>query len=421
MHMRGVRVWLAVLLVLGLGLAACGGDDGDTASGDSTEDSGGTETASEDESDGGDEPDGGEEPSGEPIKIGLVWPQTGPVARTGEQVRNAAQLAIDEVNGSGGIDGRPLEMLVYDTESNPEKAAQETQRAISEDGVVAIVGPHSTSEALAMVDISEREQVPTLGNSAATPAITEGKEFTFRVQSVTPDIAAGLVELAQDQGAETAVLLYDSGGFGLASGPLVEESAEAAGLELVEVIEYPLDGTDYSAEVATILRADPDVVLISGSSGADHGLFAKQMVEQGLTVPFLGFSPISFEDAVTVQAGAYDQLEGVYTLQTVDTQKPQYKEFHEAYNANFDEEEVLPEMVPQTYDAIMLLADALKASGGEGGQALADALRDLEPREGVGGRAGAMQDFSEGDHDVYTQGEYLVPYRFEGGQLVQAN
>jgi branched-chain amino acid transport system substrate-binding protein len=316
------------------------------------------------------------------------------------------------------VDGKQLELESYDTKLDPATAAQQAQRAISQDKVDALLGPYTTSEALAVADIAENAKVVNFNYSAATPAITEGKKYVFRTSPLTTDLAIGMMQLAQALGATNGALLYDSGGFGLGAKDPVEAAAASEGVTLADSIEYPAGASDVSAQITAAAKGDPGAVFIAGSAGAEYGLTAKAMVEQGLEVPLIGFSPILVPDAVKIAGGAYDVLPGVYTLQCVDVSKPQYTELFDAYNAEFDEVPVLTEQVVQAAAAVDWLAAGFEETKGEAGEALATALENLPARETYGGLAGSEQQFSADDHDGYGEG-YLVPYKVEDGKPVQ--
>jgi branched-chain amino acid transport system substrate-binding protein len=362
---------------------------------------------------------GGEE-SGDTIKIGLLTPLTGPVAQNAEQQRNAAEMWVDQINEDGGIDGKKVELTVYDTKLDPATATQQAQRAISQDKVVALIGPYSTSEALAVADVVERSKVVNINNGAATEAITADREYVFRTSPLTGDLTTGMMQTAKALGSTKGVLLYDNGGFGLGAKDPLEAAAEAEGVELTGSIEYPLGAADVSAQITAAAQGDPEAVFIAGSAGADYGLIAKAMVEQGLDVPLIGFSPVVVPDAVRIAGEAYNELPGVYLLQCVDTQKQGYIDLLEDYNANFEEVDNLPEQVVQTISALEWLNVALAETGGEGGEVLVTALESLPEMEVPSGRDGVTQSFTADDHDGYGD-DYLVPYKIEGGKPVQVD
>lgn len=361
-----------------------------------------------------------EVPDGEPIKIAVIIPLTGASAKTAEQMQHGAELAVEEINTGGGIAGRPLELLIYDDELAPEKATTEAQRAITRDGVTAIVGAQSSGEALAIREIAERSEIPFITSSATVEAVTEGATYTYRIAPLLTDYANGVVDIGMTIGLEDPSIAHDSGGAGILLRDLFTSRAAEVGLDLAgDPVEYELNGTDMSAQVAAIASQNPDGVLIGGSAGGDHGLFARTMVEQGLNVPLIGFSPILVDDAIAIGGDAYAELPSVYSLQNVDQNKAEFVSFREAYFGEFGEAD-LTEHPAQTYDAVQMLADSLTVTDGEGGAALAEALDGLEPYNGASGREGAMIDFTVDNHDGF-QGAYLVAYQMNGREAVQAD
>jgi branched-chain amino acid transport system substrate-binding protein len=358
--------------------------------------------------------------SGDPVKVAVIVPLTGASAKTAEQMENAAELAVQEVNADGGIDGRPLEIQVYDDELKPENAAREAQRAITRDGAVAIIGAQSSGEALSIREVVERAEVPFITSSATVEAITKDAEYTYRIAPLLTDYANGVVDIGKATGLKKPAVVHDSGGAGVLLKDLFIARAKEAGVTLAGApIEYPLNGTDMSAQVAAAAAQNPDGVLIGGSAGGDHGLMAKTMAEQGLNVPFIGFSPILVDDAVAIGGEAYAKLPAVYSLQNLDQNKREFQDFKTAYTEEFGEAD-LTEHPAQTYDAVKILALALEETGGEGGAALKDALNETSSYEGASGREGAAIAFSADRHDGF-QGKYLVAYKMEGPEAVQAD
>ena len=382
----------AAALLLAVSLAACG----NSSSGDDEGSGGGT------------------------VTIGLLSPLTGGIAQTAEIQRNAVQLRVDQINDDGGVDGKKIELKVYDTKLDPAVATQQAQRAISQDKVTALIGPWTSTEALAVGEVVERAKVVEINSSAAAEAITEGKNYIFRTSPLTRDLTKAMVQMGSESGAASGALLHDNSSFGLGAKEPIETAAKAADFNLVDSVEYPLGATDVSAQVAAIAKNDPGVVFIAGGGGAEYGLIAKAMVEQGLNVPLIGFSPLISADAIKIAAGAYDTLPGAYTLGCLDSSKPQYKEFLEQYKEKYGEVGALPEQVLQAVDALDWIAKGLEESGGKGGDCLATALTKLPAAESLSGRAGAEQQFTADDHDGYGEA-YLVPYKVENGAPVQSD
>jgi branched-chain amino acid transport system substrate-binding protein len=357
---------------------------------------------------------------GSPVLVAVVLPLTGASAKTAEQMANAAKLAAAKVNADGGIGGRPLEIKVYDDQLKPENATQEVQRALTRDRAIAVVGAQSSGEALAIREVVERSKVPFITSSATVEAITKGATYTYRIAPVLTDYANGVVDIAKAIGLKDPAVVHDSGGAGVLLKDLFLARAKADSLPLAGApIEYELNGTDMSAQVSAAAKHKPDGVLIGGSAGGDHGLVAKTMVEQGLNVPLIGFSPILVSDAVKIGGDAYKKLPAVYSLQNLDQQKPSFKDFQARYTAKYGAAD-LTEQPAQTWDSIMVLAQALSKTAGKGGDALKDALNGTSAYEGVSGRAGTAIQFSATRHNGF-EGKYLVAYKMNGPKAVQSD
>ena len=187
--MRQFTTSMAVIALLSLSVAACGGGSTGT--------------------------------DAESIKVGVLLPLAGPVAQTAGLMKNVAEMTAAQINAAGGVDGKNIDIEVYDTKTDPaEAAAKQAQRAIAQDKVTALIGAFTTPETLAVADVAERSKVVLIAPSAATPAITADKKYVFRTAPVTGDLAEGMMQVAKALGDTNGALMYDSGGLGLgAKGP----------------------------------------------------------------------------------------------------------------------------------------------------------------------------------------------------------
>lgn len=361
---------------------------------------------------------GGSSSSADEIPVAVVIPLTGATAETAAQMKNAATLAAKEINDAGGVDGSKIKLTFYDDELTPEGATREAQRAITRDGAIAVIGAQSSGEGLAIREVAERNKVPFITSSASAESITIGAKYTFRIGPKLTDYANYVVDFAKSRGSVKPAVLHDSGASGLLLTKLFTAHADEIGLKLAAApIEYPINATDVSSPIATAGKNSPDAVIIGGAGGGDHGLVARTMVEQGLDVPLFGFSPILYKDAISVAGDAYSKLPGVYSVQTLDETKPEFKEFAARYAAEFGKSS-LPEQAAQTYDAVNVMAAALKVTKGKGGAALATAIEDLDAYTGAAGKTGALIEFSADRHDGF-EGKYLVGYKMNGAVAEQ--
>lgn len=364
----------AALLVAGaMTLTACGGSDGGS----------GGSSGSDDDA----------------IVIGMLAPLTGAAAVTGEQMADVVKMAVEEINADGGVDGRDLELKVYDDKLTADDAAKAAQRAITVDKVTALVGTLASASALAVREVAERNEVPFLVPAASATEVTEGSEYVYRVTVDIEQLATATIGIAQPLKAQSVALLYDNGAVGQGYAEIATDQAEDLGID-VKAIQYTTGASSMASVVQEAKRDNPDAVMIAGSAGADYGLILKSMVEEGLDVPVMGLTTMIGPDAVSVGGDAYNTLPGLYVALARDPENPRYKAFAEQYAAEHDGDGV-NDFAAQSYDAVHILQQTLEATGGDGGKALADALNDLDPYPGVSVPEDATISFADG-HDGFA-------------------
>ncbi|MEI6824513.1 MAG: ABC transporter substrate-binding protein [Desulfuromonadales bacterium] len=114
------------------------------------------------------------------IKIGGLFAVTGPAAFLGEPERNSAKMVVEEINAAGGIKGRKIELVIYDTAGDATKAVQLATKLIKDDKVVAIIGPSTTGESMAVIPVAEKEQIPLISCAAGIKITDPPKKWIFK-------------------------------------------------------------------------------------------------------------------------------------------------------------------------------------------------------------------------------------------------
>src|SRR6266568_3574035 len=143
----------------------------------------------------------------QPIKIGALFAVTGPAAFLGEPERNTAQMVVDEINKAGGVKGRKLELIVYDTAGDATKAVQLATKLIKNDKVAAIIGPSTTGESMAVIQVAEKEQVPLISCSAGIKITDPVKKWVFKTaQNDTLAVGRIYEQLQKQKLSKVAIL-----------------------------------------------------------------------------------------------------------------------------------------------------------------------------------------------------------------------
>jgi urea transport system substrate-binding protein len=334
-------------------------------------------------------------PSGEPIKVGALCPMTGIAAWSGEMMRDCTQLAVNEINAAGGLLGRPVEIVLEDTETNPEKGVAKAQRLILQENVDVIIGTLFSSVRNAVKEVTEEN-----GMLLLNPTYYEGMQcgkYYFSTGSVANQQFSGSVPwLVENEGPKFFLVGSDyqwpRGSFEVLKPILEEAGGEVVGEEYV-----PLGNTEWSALIRRIDSAAPDVLmrLVAGSDGVafisnayDFGLLEK-MATAGAGVAEAWGSGLRPE----VREGVYMSVD--YTM-AIDS--PENRAFLAAYRGIAGETAVLDPIPEHQYENMRLYGMAVEKAGSVDKDAVAEALTEVT----LQGPAGPVSFSKENHHAVLT-------------------
>src|SRR5262245_40896939 len=217
------------------------------------------------------------------IKLGYILPVTGPLAFEAQLSLNGRQLAVDEINAAGGIKsmgGAKLVLLPGDTQSKVELGNSEAARLIDQN-VSVLIGPFSSLVAYSVRQVTEKNKTPFLLLAAVADNLCEGGlRYIFRMQpngrAMATLTVTNMVEMAKAANApvKRVAMMHEDGNLGTTMGNHVEGFAKSGGYELVQRVPYNLKSPDFTAELAKIKAAHPDLLVISGYYG-DSKLIAE--------------------------------------------------------------------------------------------------------------------------------------------------
>lgn len=310
-------------------------------------------------SNGGDDAD-----AAETIKIGSMFELTGSAAGYGNTQNNAVHMAVDEINAAGGVNGKKLEVVEYDTGTDDATAAQLTTTLTSEDKVTAIIGPALTGGFQAAIPVANQTETPIISPSATDDGVLtdpQGNVFPYAYRTgFTNSFQGGaLAKFANDElSAKKAVILGDNS-TDYATG-LTETFTNAFAGDVVSVENFTTGQTDFSAVLTNIANKDFDVLFVPGYY-EQAGPIIKQAREMGIDQPILG--PDGFgNDALFDLAGAANMNDIYYTSHFVtDSDDPDVQAYVANYKENFNSE---PDMFSGlAYDAVYVVKDAIERAG----------------------------------------------------------
>lgn len=318
------------------------------------------------------------------ILIGEVGSLTGAQATFGISTRNGIELAIDEVNAAGGVNGKKLVVRVYDDQGKPEEAANAVTRLIAQDGAKLILGEVASTNSLAMAAKAQAAGVPMITPSSTNPKVTLVGDFIFRVCFIDPFQGFVMAKFARENlKAETAAILRDNkSDYSIGLAEVFDARFKAMGGQVTAALDYAQGDTDFRAQLTAIKGKKPAVVFVPGYY-TDVGLIARQARQLGLDAVLLGGDGWESEKLFELGGSAID---GSYYSNhySVDAPSPLTAKFLAAYKARYGA--VPDSLAALGYDAAMVGVDAMKRAKDLSGPALRDAIKATKDFEGVAGK-----------------------------------
>lgn len=350
--------------------------------------------------------------SQEPIKIGGLFPLTGPLAPYGKEIVKGAQLAVEQINALGGVLGRPLELVVKDTATSPDVGRDAAAKLIEIDGVVAIVGALSSGVTLAVSSVTIPAHIPQISPSSTSPAITELEDDDYVFRTCVSDALQGVVQaqLARELGYKKVSIIYVNNAYGKGLANVFKVYFEDNEHKVVAMIAYEENKPSYRGEVEQALRAGPDAINLIAYP-IDGNKIIIEALEEGFEGKFI-FTDGMKGEGVTPGPACPEEgppeeqyLEGCYGTAPGALEVAARAEFENDYVAQFG-----PSGIPfraEAYDAVILIALAIQAAGEASGPAIQAKLREVANPPGVeytyGQLAEALQAAAQGQ-DINYQG-----------------
>ena len=339
----------------------------------------------------------------ETIKVGGIGELTGDIPAVGASFKNAAEMAVKEINDAGGLEvgGKKyqIEFFIEDNAGKADQSAAAAQKLITQQNVVAIIGPNASRYAIPASEIAESSKVVLISPWSTNPKLTldantnAPKKYVFRACFIDPFQGQVVAKFALDNlKAKKAAVLYDvASEYNKGIADVFKASFEQNGGTVVAFETYTTNDKDFSAQLTKIKDAAPDVIFLPNYY-SEVPLQIQQAKRLGITVPFLGSDSWGSAELLNL-CGA--DCEGYYfsTHYAPDIATPIATKFIDAYKAKYG---ATPDDVAAlTYDAFGLLWTALKDAGKVDRQAVRDALAKVPSYDGVTGN----MKFQEGSGD----------------------
>ena len=309
----------------------------------------------------------------EAYKVGALFASSGFNSTLGQTQKPTVEMLVDQINKAGGINGHLLEVIVYDTKSDTATAATLANKLI-EDGVLAIIGPTSTGESMAVKPIANQAGVPLVSCAAGSVIVEPIGNYTWVFNTPQLDYVAieRLYIYLQEQSITKIALLTDTAGFGAAGRKWLVNQTLLAKYGLTIVADgdqtYGTSDVDMQAQLTKINGTDAQAIVCWGTNPGP-AIIARNMRTLGMTIPLLNSHGIAFKSFIDTAGTAANgvifcagKLPIVDQLPDTDPQKALLEKYKNDFDAWYGSG-IANTFGGHAYDSLMMVVDALKAVG----------------------------------------------------------
>ena len=337
------------------------------------------------------------------IKVGLIAELTGDIPAVGASCKNAAKMAVAEINDAGGFQlgekKYKVDLIIEDNAGKADQSASSAQKLITQKKVLAIVGPNASRYVLPAAEIAESSKVVLITPWSTAPKATldsktgVSKKYVFRSCFIDPFQGQVLAKFTLDNlKLKKAAVLYDvASEYNKGIAEIFKEVFEKNGGKIVAFETYTTNDKDFSSQLTKIKKAAPQIIFLPNYY-SEVPLQIQQAKRLGIKIPFIGSDSWGSEELLNlfVYDGSVFYFSSLYAA---DAATPVTKIFIENYKSKYGS--TPDDVAALTYDSFGLLWQALKSSGKNDRKAVRDALAKIPKYEGV---TGTMQ-FKEGSGD----------------------
>lgn len=317
------------------------------------------------------------------IVIGNYGSLTGTEATFGLSTRDGIQLAIDEFNQAGGLNGKKIELKVYDNQGKPEEARLSVEKLINVDGVVALLGEVASTRSLAAAPVAQQYKVPMISPSSTNPEVTKKGDYIFRTCFIDPfqgQVMAkfALMTLKLKNGA---ILRDNKSDYSMGLADYFTKTLTENGGKIVADEKYASGDSDFKAQLTSLKEKKADFIFIPGYY-TEVGLIARQARELGIKVPLLGGD--GWDSPKLTEIGGEALKDSYFSNHyTAEDPRPEVQEFITKYKAKYN---TVPDgLAAAGYDSAQVLIAAMKVAKSLKGEDLRSAIAATKDHRGVTG------------------------------------
>jgi branched-chain amino acid transport system substrate-binding protein len=334
-----------------------------------------------------------------PIRIGAIFSVTGPAAFLGAPEARTVKMLVDQINASGGVLGRKVELVLKDSAGSPEKAVSFAKQLIEEEKVLAIVGPSTSGETLQIKALCEENRMLLISCAAAEVIVNPVAKYVFKTPQKDSQAVTWIYKTMKEKGISKIAILTSNDGFGNAGKKQLEDLAKPEGIAILANEVYDKQATDLT-DVLTKVKGTAGVqAVINWSIVPAQSIVSKNMKQLGLDIPLFqshGFGNRKYVEQAGVAAeGTLFPAGRLLVVDKLPDSHPQKKllaRYKRDYEALYKED--VSTFGGHSYDAFMIVIEGIKKAGKPDRESVRNAIENLK---GFVGTAGVFT-FSPTDH-----------------------
>ena len=313
------------------------------------------------------------------ILIGVSTPVTGPAAVASEWERWGIDLAVEEINGAGGVSGRKIETIILDNKCNPSEAVNVANKLV-EAKVVAIIGSHCSSAHLAAMPIIKEAKVPMITGIASNPQITDqsgvgGNDWAFRINPSDKAMMDALGAYLGDKKIfKTVAIVGEDTDFGRGGAAAFQAVAEKAGINIISSDFHPQNVPDYTSILTRLQQRHPDAIA-TFQLGGDSLNFLRNAMQMGVHIPYTGRVELGGRNLQIIEAGGMEGSISAWTY-SHEISAPQNQAFVAKIKAKYNSVPYLQTW--GSYDCLRIIAQAIVLAGDVDPTKVRDAIKGLK-------------------------------------------
>jgi len=341
------------------------------------------------------------------IKIGGIFSVTGPASFLGDPEKKSMELAIEEINAAGGVDGRMLEAIIYDTEGDPSKAVSSAGKLINRDRVTAIIGPSLTPTTLAVVPMVDRAGLPFISCAAGNKIVEPIKPWVFKTAQSDIQAVSAIYKDLKKRDISRVALITVANAFGESGKEQLLGQAPDFGITISGAESYGAKDTDMTAQL-TKLRQDEPKAIVCWGTNPGPAVVAKNVDQLGIDIPLYQSHGVASPKFIQLAGQA---AEGILLptgkilvaglLPDDDPQKDVLLGYINAYEKKYNE--TVSGFGGYAYDAIHLLAKAMAETDGDKAK-IRENLENIKGHVGISG----IFSFSKTDHNGLDPSAFVM-------------